>query len=199
MQVMTGDEPAEDNGASETGEDVPIRARLTAIGQQFYALSHPDVSDDGSEAYELVKQLGERGFEREGWGGGRRVFRLPPDAIEAMGLRRDAPTGGFVVKFALHAVGGMDGRTQNRREMELSEDPPWPFDEYILPVSAGEERGFWVIQPYAEQIEEATPELFEAVGAFSGLGYGSDFSEEHNWGRVNGRLRLIDFGYLNDD
>ena len=163
--------------------------RLRTLGEELYARSQTIGNDLG-----FVK---EEGFDPIGAGGGRRVFALPSEHAAEFQSRTVLPVERFVVKFALYApYDRIDGRTQNRREMDLSESAPPLFEEFMLPTVGGGEDGFWVVQPYADPIEEPTPEFHETVGRFLNAGYRDELSQTENWGRVNGQLRLTDFGYI---
>lgn len=182
------------------GDTLPmgIQARLSIFGQQFYTFSHRDCEGDGEDAYELCSELESRGFEVVGSGGGRRVFKLPSDDAEIVRSHSHTDADSYVVKFALYAIDeAIDGRAQNRREMEMSENTPYPFDDYILRPTHGDRRGFWVIQPYVEIVEEATHSFYAAAGEFSDVGHDNcEFARTEDWGYMNDRLRLVDFGYI---
>lgn len=141
---------------------------------------------------ERAKRLRARLYDDQpavGMGAGRYVYPLPERAIE------ERASCAYVLKLAVpnDGLSGRDGCEQNRRERELWSECR---SRYLVPVVAADERGYWLVMPEGESVEEsraldrwtdrARDALDEAV-------WSADIGPR-NVVRLAGQFRLCDYG-----
>lgn len=122
-----------------------------------------------------------------GMGAGRYVYPLPERAFDGH--------GDYVLKLAVpnDGTGGRGGREQNRHEAETWAETR---SRHLVPVVVADDRGYWLVMPKGEPVEDgpaldrwadrARKALDEAV-------WGTDIGAR-NVVRLDGQFRLCDYG-----
>lgn len=177
------------SSGSATGSvriDTSYRRDLDSYAQQQYSAER--VGD-----FERAERLRNRLRDDSppvGMGAGRYVYPLPDSAFEDGAYER------YVLKLAVphEDVDGRDGCEQNRREAEIWRETE---SQYLVPVVAADERGYWLIMPRGKPITEETP-AFErwtrkASRALSDDVWQTDIDVRNVVG-LDGGLRLCDYG-----
>lgn len=161
------------------------RRELAKYAQRQYSA---EVVGDVERAKDLRARLCD---ERDavGMGSGRYVYPLPERAVD------DGAETGYVLKLAVpnDGLNGRDGREQNRQEAET-----WAAtrSRYLTAVVAADDRGYWLVMPKGEPVEDgpALERWAERV---------RDALEESVWAkdigarnvvRLDGQYRLCDYG-----
>lgn len=125
-----------------------------------------------------------------GMGAGRYVYPLPEAAFEEGAYER------YVLKLAVphEDVDGRDGREQNRRETEVWQETE---SQYLVPVTAADERGYWLVMPRGKTVTEKTP-AFERWTRKARRALEDDVRQTdidvRNVVGLDGGLRLCDYG-----
>lgn len=165
-----------------------LRRSLDHLAQELYW----GTEDHYHESVEQVRETAENdGFEFAGRSENRLVMKIPEDQLPD----RDEP---MVVKLPRRRQGYAGGIKQNVEEIDIYRNAPDWLLEYITPIEAAHEDGYWLMMPYApepdsEEIEERKWEL-RKEGIVT-----NEIMVSQNWGRWNGDVYVTDYGlYVSD-
>jgi hypothetical protein len=86
-----------------------------------------------------------------------------------------------------------DGLKQNIEEIDLWENAPDWFREFLVPVESAHPRGYWLLMRYAPEVQEKA-EIKERRRYLYSCNLCSNELAPQNWGRWRGDVRLIDYG-----
>ena len=158
-----------------------LRATLNRLGERLYWSD-----EEYREAVETIRRRAEaHGFEHIETGQNRLVLKIPTDQLD----NYDEP---LVAKLP-RQYGSPDGLKQNIEEIDLWENAPEWFREFLIPVRSAHPRGYWLVMQYAPEVE-GNDEIEERQRELHAHNLRSNELGPQNWGRWHGDVYLIDYG-----
>ena len=158
-----------------------LRETLNYLGEELYWSD-----EDYYEAVETIRRRAEaEGFEHIETGQNRLILKIPADRLD----RYDEP---LVAKLP-RQYGSPDGLKQNIEEIDLWENAPGWFREFLIPVESAHPRGYWLVMRYAPEVQ-GRDEIEERRRYLHSCNLRSNELAPQNWGRWRGDVYLIDYG-----
>ena len=159
-----------------------IRNTLTSLAVDLY-WGEMDYYEAREEITERAEDLG---YDIIGISDNRIVLEISEDQLPAY----DEP---LVAKIPQRRTRYPGGVKQNIEEIDLYQNGPDWLLNYLIPIEAAHQRGFWLVMRYApppddEEIEERKQELLEQEIL------SNEILSAQNWGRWRDRVYLTDYG-----